>query len=65
MKLPIDPELVMIRAQLPKQIADVALVNPEQALELIQHWGHGTKPLRELSQMAHECLNAKSLEDLG
>lgn len=65
MKLPIDPELVKVRAQLPKQIADVALVNPEQALELIQHWGHGTKPLRELSQMAHDYLNTKSLEDLG
>ena len=65
MKLPIDPELVKIRAQLPKQIADVALVNPKQALELIQHWGHGTKPLRELSQIAHECLHVKLLKNLG
>ncbi|KFL44572.1 hypothetical protein CH76_01835 [Lysinibacillus sp. BF-4] len=67
MKPVINPELVMIRAQLPKQIADVALASPAKALDLIQHWGHGTKPLRDLSQMAHEYLAAahESLEKLG
>lgn len=54
MKPIINPELVMIRAQLPKQLANLAQINPNKALELLQHWGNGTKPLRELTALASE-----------
>ncbi|MGN7409940.1 hypothetical protein [Sporosarcina sp. SAFN-010] len=52
----INRELVKIRTHLPEKLAKLSVRNSQQALDLIQHWGNGTKPLREIWDLANDNL---------
>lgn len=53
----INQEIVKIRAYLPERLAKLSISNTQLALDLIQHWGNGTKPLREIWDLANQEFN--------
>lgn len=55
--LPIDMEIVNIVSNLPKKLSELSKVSPEKAIELIQAWGDGKKPVKTIWNEANECLN--------
>lgn len=54
----INQELVRICAYLPDKLSALSKVNAEQAVNLLQDWGDGKKPLRILWQEVNELLDA-------
>lgn len=52
----INRELVKIRTQLPEKLAKLSVQNSQSALDLIRHWGNGTKPIREIWDLVNKDL---------
>lgn len=48
MKPLIDPETIKKNAYLPVKLSELSKVNPEAALQLLQDWGEGKKPIKQL-----------------
>jgi hypothetical protein len=44
----IDPETIKKNAYLPVKLSQLSKVNPEAALKILQAWGDGKKPVKEL-----------------
>ncbi|MEH7108226.1 hypothetical protein [Bacillus sp. JJ1764] len=44
----IDPETVRKNAYLPVKLGELSKSNPEAALQLLQDWGEGRKPVKQL-----------------
>lgn len=44
----IDPETIKKNAYLPVKLSQLSKVNPEAALNILQAWGDGKKPVKEL-----------------
>lgn len=54
--LPIDMEIVNIVSNLPKKLSELSKVSPEKAIEMIQAWGDGKKPVRTIWNEVNEYL---------
>ena len=48
MKPLIDPETIKKNAYLPVKLSELSKANPEAALQLLQDWGEGKKPIKQL-----------------
>jgi len=44
----IDPETIKKNAYLPVKLSELSKKNPEAALQLLQDWGDGKKPVKQL-----------------
>ena len=44
----IDPETIKKNAYLPVKLSALSKVKPAAAIELLQQWGDGKKPVKEL-----------------
>lgn len=44
----INPETIKKNAYLPVKLSELSKVNPEAALQLLQDWGDGNKPINQL-----------------
>jgi hypothetical protein len=53
----IDPETVKKNAYLPVKLSQLSKTNPTAALALLQDWGDGKKPIKQLWDEALQLLN--------
>ena len=60
MQWPIDPEIIHKNAYLPVKLTELSRIDPDAALELLQAWGEGTKPVCDLWEIATNKLAAVS-----
>ncbi|MGP9042144.1 hypothetical protein [Cytobacillus kochii] len=59
----IDPETVKKNAYLPVKLSELSKVNLEAAVQLLQDWGDGKKPVKQLWEETLEFLgNEKELK---
>ncbi|AMW99335.1 hypothetical protein [Rummeliibacillus stabekisii] len=56
MDLTVIRELADINGDLPKKLALLSQVNANSALKILQAWGNGEKPLRELWKEVNNAL---------
>lgn len=54
----IDPETVKKNAYLPVKLSELSRINPEAALQLLQDWGEGKKPVKKLWEETLQNLEA-------
>ncbi len=52
--LPIDFDIVNKNAYLPVKLSELSKVDPKSALEILNHWGEGTKPITALWELTIE-----------
>ncbi|MGQ8949828.1 hypothetical protein [Bacillus altitudinis] len=52
--LPIDFDVVNKNAYLPVKLSELSKVDPSSALEILNHWGEGTKPITVLWEITIE-----------
>ncbi|MGG3887806.1 hypothetical protein [Metabacillus fastidiosus] len=55
----IDPETVKKNAYLPVKLSELSKENPEAALMLLQDWGDGKKPVKQLWDEVIKYLNGE------
>ncbi|XJZ25998.1 hypothetical protein ACF5W4_11350 [Bacillota bacterium Lsc_1132] len=48
----IDPETIRKNAYLPVKLSELSKSNPEAAIQLLQDWGEGRKPVKQLWEEA-------------
>lgn len=52
----ISKELVKMNAYLPVKLSYLSKFNPDAALEILQAWGDGSKPLKDLWKETEDLL---------
>lgn len=58
----IDPETIKKNTYLPVKLSELSKENPEAALQLLQDWGEGRKPVKQLWEEVTNLLGTNSLQ---
>lgn len=58
-----NTELVKMNAYLPVRLAELAKMDQEKALEILNAWGEGTKPLKVLWKETVEACEALTAQN--
>lgn len=56
----IDPETIKKNTYLPVKLSELSRKNPEAALKLLQDWGEGNKPIKQLWDETLESLETQN-----